>query len=131
MTIGTVADRAGVGVETIRYYQRRGLIAEPPKPISAFRQYPEETISRLRFIKRAQQLGFSLKEIRELLSLRLGGGASRQDVRTRAEAKLGELEAKIKTLQGMKKALMRLTASCCAGGGGESECPILEALDED
>ena len=131
MTIGTVANAAGVGVETIRYYQRRGLIAEPPKKGSGFRQYPEETVSRLRFIKRAQQLGFSLKEIQELLSLRLGGGASRHEVRARAEAKLGELDEKIKALGGMKKALTRLTASCCAEGGSESECPILEALDEE
>jgi Hg(II)-responsive transcriptional regulator len=130
MTIGTVAEKAGVGVETIRYYQRRGLIIEPPKRSSAFRQYPEDTVARLRFIKRAQHLGFSLKEIEELLSLRLSGGASRQDVRARAEAKIDELDDKIKALRDMKKALKGLTASCCADRGNESDCPILEALDE-
>lgn len=112
MTIGTVATRADVGVETIRYYQRRGLVAEPPRRGSGFRQYPEETVSRLRFIKRAQQLGFSLKEIGELLSLRLSDSASCEDVRTRAEVKIGELDEKIETLRGMKKALMRLSVAC-------------------
>lgn len=130
MTIGTVAAQAGVGVETIRYYQRRGLIAEPPRRNAGFRQYPPETVSRLRFIKRAQRLGFSLNEVQELLSLRLSGATSRNDVRTRAEAKIAELDQKIRALRSMKKALTSLTTSCCAGSGGESDCPILDALEE-
>lgn len=131
MTIGTVAEKAGVGVETIRYYQRRGLIVEPRRRSSTFRQYPEEAVARLRFIKRAQHLGFSLKEIKELLSLRLSGSTSRQDVRARTEAKIDELDDKIKALRDMKKALKGLIASCCAANGNESDCPILEALNED
>ena len=130
MTIGSVPAQAGVGVETIRYYQRRGLVAVPPKRGSGYRQYPEETVSRLRFIKRAQELGFSLKEIQELLSLRLSDTASCEDVRARAQVKIGELDERIATLRSMRKALTRLAVACDGGSGGTSDCPILEALDE-
>ena len=131
MTIGKIAKLAGVGVETIRFYERKGLVAVPPKPVSGYRHYPAETVSRVRFIKRAQGLGFSLKEINELLSLRLDSDVSREEVRSRAEAKIAELNDKMASLQRMKDTLTGLTAACCDGGESDSECPILEALDQE
>jgi MerR family copper efflux transcriptional regulator len=128
LTIGKVARRAGVGVETVRFYQREGLIEEPPRPESGWRHYPEEVVSRLRFIRRAQDLGFSLKEIDELISLQLDPAADRGDVKARAEAKITEIEEKIRDLSRMKDALVRLSGAC-SGEGSIQECPILEALD--
>ncbi len=127
MTIGTVARLADVGVETIRFYERKGLIPEPPRTESGYRQYPEETVSRIRFIKRAKELGFSLKEIGELLALRISPAATCEDIRVRAESKIADIEERVQTLHRMRKALAKLTAAC-RGGGSVSECPILEAL---
>ncbi len=129
LTIGKVARHAGVGVETIRFYERQGLIEEPPRSESGYRQYPEETVFRLRFISRAKELGFSLKEIKELLSLRAFPRSRCADVRKSAEAKIKDIEQKVHTLQRMKKALVKLTAAC-GRRGPVSECPSLEALDE-
>ena len=128
MTIGKVAERAGVGVETVRFYEREGLIEQPPRGGSGWRQYPEGVVSRLRFIRRAQELGFSLKEIEELISLRLDPAADRAEVKARAEAKVDEIESKIRDLQGMKDALVRLSGAC-SGEGTVQDCPILETLD--
>lgn len=128
LTIGQVARRAGIGVETVRFYERRGLIEEPPRKESGYRQYPEEVVSRLRFIRRAKDLGFSLKEIAELLSLRLDSEATCDDVKARTEAKIEDIKARIQALQGMKRALAELVAAC-SGEGPASECPILEGLD--
>lgn len=128
MTIGKVAQRAGVGVETVRFYEREGLIEQPPNAGSGWRQYPEGVVSRLRFIRRAQALGFSLREIEELISLRLNPSADSAEVKARAEAKIGEVERKIRDLQGMKDALVRLVGAC-SGEGSVQECPILETLD--
>jgi MerR family mercuric resistance operon transcriptional regulator len=130
MTIGKAARRAGVGVETIRFYERRGLITRPPKSQSAYRYYPEETISRLRFIKRAKHLGFTLKEIKELLDLRVNPTTTCDVVRGRAQIKIADVEAKIRDLEKIKTALTRLSATC-HGAGPASECPILEALDRE
>lgn len=130
LTIGKVARRAGVGVETVRFYEREGLIEEPPRRESGYRQYPKETISRLRFIKRAKELGFTLKEIKELLALRIAPETTCEDIRRRAEAKIGDIEAKIRTLKRMKEALMKLTVAC-SGRRPVSECPILEAIEDD
>jgi len=130
LTIGKVARLAGVGVETIRFYEREGLIAEPPRKESGYRLYPEEAVSRLRFIKRAKELGFSLREIRELLSLRIDSTATCEDLRGRATAKITDIEEKIKTLQRMKESLEKLVVAC-SGRGPVSDCPILEALEED
>lgn len=130
MTIGKLAREVGVGVETIRYYERRGLIEEPPRRESGYRQYPQDTVQRLRFIRRAKELGFTLKEIRELLALRLDPGTTCGDVRRRAEAKIGDIEEKIRTLRRMKEALQKLTLAC-SGHGPLSECPILEAMEDD
>lgn len=129
LTIGKVAKMADVGVETIRFYELEGLLEEPPRRASGFRQYPPDTVDRVRFIKRAKGLGFSLKEIRELLALSLVPGATCGQVRKRAEAKLDNIEGKIRALQHMKRALKKLT-DACGGKGSVRECPILDALEE-
>lgn len=130
MTIGKVARRSGVGVETVRFYERNGLIPEPMRSESGYRQYSEQIVSRIRFIRRAKELGFTLREIKELLSLRLQPEASCADVRSRAEAKICDIEEKIRTLERMKATLIRLTQSC-SNDGPVSECPILDALDHE
>jgi len=130
LTIGQVARRAGFGIETVRFYERNGLIEEPPRRISGYRQYPESVISRLRFIKRAKELGFSLRKIKELLSLRVDPTTTCSDIRERAEAKIADIEGKIQSLMRMKEVLTGLTASC-GGVGPVSECPIVEALERE
>ena len=129
LTIGLVARRAGVGVETVRFYERQGLIEEPPRRLSGYREYDEEVVCRLGFIRRAKDLGFMLKEIKELLSLRHDPSTPAADVKRRAEAKIADIEAKIRTLQKMKKALAKLTSAC--RGHASAECPLLHALDQE
>ena len=128
LRIGEVAERGGVNLQTIRYYEREGLLPKPPRLASGYRTFPEAAVRRVRFIKRAQELGFSLAEIRDLLSLRGDGGASAQDMRALAKAKIADIEQKISALGAMKDALSRLAAKC-PGCGPLSECPILDALD--
>ena len=128
MTIGRAARKADVGVETIRFYQRRGLIRQPAKPDgTGFRHYPEETVQRIRFIRQAQDIGFSLREIDELLSLRADPGADCADVREQATAKMQEVERKIARLEEIRAALEELIAAC-PGRGALRACSILEAL---
>lgn len=128
ITIGKAARHAGVGVETIRFYERRGLIEQPPKPAgSGFRVYPEETMQRIRFIRHAQEIGFSLREIGELLSLRARPTADSSDVRERAIAKRKEVERKIAHLERIHAALEELI-SACPGKGALRQCSIMEAL---
>ncbi len=129
LTIGQLAKRAEVGVETVRFYERKALLAEPDRRPSGNRQYDEEVVNRLRFIKRAKELGFTLNEIKELLSLRIDPSTTCADVKNRAEEKIGDIQAKIRTLQRMKKALVKVTKAC-SGRGAISECPILDALDK-
>lgn len=128
LTRGRLAQLAGVGVETVRFYEQEGLLAKPARSPSGYRQYGEDVVARLRFIQRAKDLGFTLNEIKELLSLRVDPEVTCDDVKVRAEAKIGDIEDKIRMLQRMKKALVRLTQECSEKGGG-SECPILDALD--
>ncbi len=128
LTVGEVARRAAVHVETLRYYEREGLVARPPRSRSNYRLYPEETVRRVCFIKRAQQLGFSLKEIQDLLALRAEPQAQCADVRERALAKIHQIEHKVHTLQAMQTALTRLVAAC-VGQAPINDCPILESLD--
>lgn len=128
LTIGQVARSAGVGVETVRFYEREGLIAEPPRRPSGYRQYPPDVVRRIRFIKRAKDLGFTLAEIGELLSLRIAPETTCADVRDRAVVKIADIDGKLLALQRMKEALVRLTKAC-TGSGPTTECPILEALD--
>jgi len=130
LTIGLVARRAGVGVETVRFYERQGLIEEPPRRLSGYREYDDEVVARLGFIRRAKELGFTLKEIKELLSLRRDPSTPAADVKRRAEAKIADIESKIRTLQKMKTALQRLT-SACRGHATSAECPLLHALDHE
>ncbi len=128
LTIGKVAKGSGIGIETVRFYERKGLIAEPPRTDSGYRQYPEEVVGRIRFIRRAKELGFALKEISELLSLRVDPNTTCADVRKQTEFKISDVEERIRALRGLKTALKKLAVSC-TGSGPTSECPILEALD--
>lgn len=130
LTISRLAQLGGVNLETIRYYERQGLLPAPPRTAAGYRVFPREAARRLRFIKRAQELGFSLSEISEMLALRMKPGTKQADMRTRAEAKIADIEQKIESLQGMKKALRQLTERC-EGCGPLAECPILESLDEE
>ena len=129
LTIGQVAKQAGVGLETLRFYERKGLIDEPPRRASGYREYPPDIIERVKFIKRAKELGFSLKEIAELLSLRVDPETTSRDVKRRAEAKLADVKDKIRTLRRVERALAKLVASC-SGKGPTSDCPILENLNQ-
>ncbi len=129
LTTGQLAKKARVNVETVRYYERRGLIPEPPRRDSGYRQYSHEMVTRIQFIKHAKELGFSLKEIDELLSLRLDPKTPCLEVKKRTEAKISDIEEKIKSLQQMKKSLVKLKAAC-NGQGFINECPILEALEK-
>lgn len=130
LTIGEVAKRAGVGVETVRFYERKGLLEEPERKPSGYRQFDEEIVDRLRFIRRAKELGFTLKEIKELLSLKLDPSTTCADVKERAEGKIADIGAKIDSLKRMKRALVKVTKSC-SGSGPTGECPILDALEPD
>jgi MerR family transcriptional regulator, copper efflux regulator len=128
VTIGEAARQAGVGVETIRFYERRGLIQRPAKPqASGFRVYSPEQIERIKFIRQAQQIGFSLLEIEELLSLRADPNADCADVRKQAAAKLEEVERKLEQLRQIRAALQALLA-VCPGSGGLQACTILDTL---
>ena len=129
LTIGQLAKKAKVNIETIRYYERRGLIPNPPRNESGHRQYSQESVRRTEFIKRAQTLGFSLKEISELLSLRVEPGRTCEDIKSRTEAKILDIKHRIADLEQMEIALTKL-ASQCNGRGSIGKCPILEALDE-
>jgi len=128
-TIGQLAGEAGVNLATVRYYERRGLLPKPPRTPSGHRQYVDEDLKRIRFIKSTQALGFSLSEIAELLSMRVAAGGTCKDVRQRIESKLSDIEGKIAALQKMKKVLQNLKSSC-PGTGPLNDCPILSALDK-
>ncbi len=130
LTIGKVAKAANVHVETLRYYERRGLVPKPPRSLSLYRRYPESTVRRVRFVRHAQTLGFSLREIRELLSLRAAPKARCTDVKRRADTKLRDIQEKIRALQAMHRALKRLVSQC-DGTLPASECPILESLKDE
>jgi MerR family mercuric resistance operon transcriptional regulator len=128
LTIGKLAKKANVNIETIRYYERRALIPKPYRRESGYREYSEDTVRRIQFIKHAKELGFSLREINELLSLKLDPKTPCSKVKNRTDVKIADIENKIKTLQRMKKALVNLTKAC-SGKGPIIECPILEALE--
>lgn len=128
LTIGKLAKKAEVNVETVRYYEKRGLIAKPPRRDAGYRQYSQDVVARIQFIKRAKELGFSLREISELLSLRVDPSTTCGDVKRQAEVKIADVGEKIRVLQNIKKALTKLVA-LCHGQGPNSECPIMEILD--
>jgi MerR family mercuric resistance operon transcriptional regulator len=127
LTIGQLAKKANVNLETIRYYERRGLIPEPPRNNSGHREYSLEAVKRTEFIKRSQALGFSLKEISELLSLRVEPGTTCGDVKARVEAKIADVDKRIEDLQRIREALMSMSKKCI-GKGPVGQCPILEEL---
>jgi len=128
LKIGEVAERGGVNLQTIRYYEREKLLPEPPRLPSGYRMFPEQTVHRVRFIKRAQELGFSLAEVRDLLSIQIDPKKECSDVKRLAKAKMADIDEKIRTLEAMKRVLSRLT-KLCPGRGPSSECPILESID--
>ena len=130
LTIGQVAEAAEVNIQTIRYYERRGLFPEPRRSSSGYRQYTEDAVGRIRFIKQAQELGFSLQEIQELLGLRVQHGAACDVIARRTATKIVVVEQKIRDLQRMRRTLEQLVEACAARRPTD-ECPILEALADD
>ncbi|WP_280553696.1 MerR family transcriptional regulator [Halomonas sp. 25-S5] len=131
MTIGKVAEAVGVGVETIRFYERRRLIEQPARPWGGgYRVYSDETVQRVQFIRRAQELGFSLREIAELLSLRTDHDTDAREVWQRATAKLQDVDRKIERLQHIRRGLMTLLDRC-PGEGPLRCCSIIDALEHD
>jgi len=129
LTIGKLARQANVGVETLRYYERRGLIEPKRRTDAGYRLYDENARRRLQFIRRAQTLGFSLEEVAELLSLSAQPAASAAEVKQLARAKIADIEARIRDLEDMKSALSALEQQCPGHAGTTAECPILAALN--
>ena len=130
LTVGQLAKRSRVNLETIRYYEKQGLLPKPPRLQSGYRAFPIESVKHIRFIKQAQELGFSLKEVKELLALRINPNSTGADVRKRAEAKLADIESKMKTLKTIKKELTELMASC-NGKSSIENCPIMKSLNSE
>lgn len=130
LTIGQVAKEGGVNLETVRYYERRRLLPRPPRTVSGYRAFSGDAVRRIRFIKRAQALGFSLREIEELIALRARPGRSCASVQARAKAKIADIEAKLRTLTAMRRALTLLVAAC-DGGATVGDCPILDSFDSE
>ncbi len=126
---GELAKRAGVNVETLRFYERKGLLPEPPRRESGYREYPEESVTRIRFIKRAQELGFSLDEVHELLALRVKAETPCAGIKDFAAKKIQDVQRKIADLKAIERALTKLTAACPGQGSVSDGCPILENLD--
>ncbi len=129
LSVGQLAKGASVNIETVRYYERRGLLPEPQRRESGYREYSPEDVFRIKFIKRAQELGFTLKEISELLALRVDSKTTCAKVKKQAEAKISGIEEKILLLKKMKAALGKL-ASTCKDHKPQQGCPILEYLNE-
>ena len=127
MRIGAAATQAGVNVQTLRYYERRGLLPRPPRRTSGYREFPADAVRIVRFIKRAQDLGFTLDEIEELLRLRTDKRRDRTRIRAVAARRVRDIERRIAELQAMNAALSHLV-HCCEHGS-TLECPIIEALD--
>src|SRR5881409_2387018 len=129
LTIGQVAAAADVNIQTIRYYERRCLFPSPRRTPAGYRQYADDAVSRLRFIKYAQGLGFSLTEIRELLGLRVRHGAACDPVERKTRKKIEVVQQRIRDLQRVKRTLERLAAACAARRPTD-DCPILEVLED-
>ena len=129
LTIGQVASAADVNIQTVRYYERRGLFPTPRRTPAGYRQYAENAVARLRFIKHAQEMGFSLKEVQELLGLRVRHGAACDAVERKTRRKIQVVRQRIRDLQRMKRTLERLAAACAARRSTD-DCPILEVLED-
>jgi MerR family transcriptional regulator, copper efflux regulator len=130
ISIGQLAKAAGVGVETVRFYERKGLVDAPPRKESGYRQYDGDAVERLKFIRRAQLVGFTLKEIQDLLALRDDPDAKRADVRERAAAKVADIDARVRDLLAMRASLITLLETC-EGDGPAADCPIITALGDE
>lgn len=130
LTIGQLAHEAGINPESVRFYEAQRLLPEPPRSVAGYRMYPQDAVLRIRFIKRAQDLGFSLKEIKELLSLAEDRTTDCADVRALAQTKVDEISEKVRTLEAMRRALIVLTESC-PGTGPAAKCSILESIGAD
>ena len=130
LTIGAVAKRVGVAIDTIRYYERERLLPEPTRRASGYRSYGESTIAQLRFIRRAKHLGFTLEEIRELLALSADRQRGVKAVKKRAQQRLAAIDQRILELQRVRDGLAQLVESC-PGHGAPEQCPILRALSGD
>jgi Hg(II)-responsive transcriptional regulator len=128
-TIGRLAKQADVGIDTVRFYERRGLLPQPQRTQSGYRLYSESSINRVRFIRRAKQLGFALDEIELLLKLQDQGGR-KAEVKAITTHKLAEIETKIADLSRMRTVLQEL-ATECSGRGNVASCPIIEAISDD
>jgi MerR family transcriptional regulator, copper efflux regulator len=126
MTIGQVAKLSGVGVETIRFYEREGLLNKPRRKPSGYRMFDAEVVNRIRFIKSIKELGFSLKEIRELLFLRVDSRSTATEVKKRVDSKIDQIDRRIHDLKKVRNALTQLSRS--VGKRPVSENPLLEAL---
>jgi len=128
MTIGQIAKRTKVNIETIRYYEHLGILPKPARNLnSGYRQYKENIVERLNFIRNAKELGFSLNEIKQLFALRVKSNSTCAEVKKRAAMKITDIEEKIKTLQKMNKALKKLVTQC-KGKGPVGECPVIDAF---
>ncbi len=130
LTIGKLAKKSDVSIDSIRFYERRGLLSEPLRTESNYRVYSEEAVAQLRFIKKAQTLGFSLDEIKEILNLQHNPAASKADIKAKTTEKLKSIREKIQALTKILKALEQLDEAC-DGHGPIEECPILAALAAD
>ncbi len=130
LSIGQIATAGNVNIQTIRYYERRGLFPAPRRTAAGYRQYPDDAVARLRFIKHAQELGFSLNEIQDLLGLRVRHGAACDVVERKTRQKIEVVQQRIRDLQRMKRTLERLAAACAARRPTD-DCPILEVLEDD
>jgi MerR family mercuric resistance operon transcriptional regulator len=128
LTRGELARQAGVNPETIRVYEREGLLPRAARTVSGYRQFPAETVRRVRFVKQAQALGFSLREIRDLMALQADPQADLAELQARAAAKIAEIEAKVRKLTAMRDTLLRLTGRCPPTGPLDA-CPIWDCLD--
>lgn len=130
LKIGELAKQSNVNLETIRFYEREALLPKPPRLRSGYRSFPAESVQQVRFIKRAQELGFSLREIKELLALRVEPRSASSGVKGRVEQKISEIDRKLKALREIKKELVQL-ASTCSGATAIESCPIMESLGSD
>ena len=126
LTIGQLAESSGVGIETLRFYEREGLIEPPARTRSGYRNYDPSAVTRLNFIRRAQALGFSLKEIRELINLHYRPDTDCSDIKDVAEAKLDAVQQKIADLEQMRDTLKNLIASC--RGGSTADCSVISCF---
>lgn len=130
-TISKLADAAEVGVETIRFYERRGLLRQPSRGRTSFREYAKEDIGRVQFIKKAQEIGFTLTEIKELLALEKNSKVQCADLKNRVDEKISEVDQKINDLKQMKASLQKLSNACEKGAASVRECKISDCFEQE